>query len=594
MSTTIGDVNINLRLSLAQFSKDVKQGTEDARNATQGMASSMRENTQQAKAAMALLGEEIGVTIPRHLRTFISELPGVSTAMSAAFNSVAVLALIELIVKVAEKVQQWREQAQKAAEAWQAADADIIQSTRKLDEQLLQLQARLDELAGDHVGALHRELQLIDLQTFDHLSEQIKKLVKDTDAAFAALDVSGFEKFFGGENAPMQKAKADFDALAERVKTLTQEQATAEIASTRQKVEAWRDLGKAQGENGEIARVQADEIQAATTRELSALSSLATQYTLVEKIGADEKLVKQRETEKRATEELDRATQKLNDTLDKMAASIQAAGPLDITKSAAVQRLEAYGHMLNQGRALTDGINPQMPAYGGTAEAMKMAKIQEDQNAALDEARKIYTQTRTPMEQYREELAMLSELLKQNKIDQDTYNRAVEQAADKLNGTKKMFDDLGNSIGRTINQAILMQTSWTNALKAILIQLAEVIIKMELLQWLDDQGGGGGWMSSFISGLAGGKASGGSVAGGSSYLVGEAGPEIFTPGSSGYITPNGAISGAGVVVNQYVDARGATDPAATELAVRRALTETHKQAVQDAVRYVSEQNRRRR
>ncbi|CAB4167458.1 hypothetical protein UFOVP1663_23, partial [uncultured Caudovirales phage] len=38
--------------------------------------------------------------------------------------------------------------------------------------------------------------------------------------------------------------------------------------------------------------------------------------------------------------------------------------------------------------------------------------------------------------------------------------------------------------------------------------------------------------------------------GGSSYLVGERGPELFTPSSSGNITPNGAMGGgANITVN---------------------------------------------
>jgi hypothetical protein len=40
-----------------------------------------------------------------------------------------------------------------------------------------------------------------------------------------------------------------------------------------------------------------------------------------------------------------------------------------------------------------------------------------------------------------------------------------------------------------------------------------------------------------------GRALGGPVMGGSSYLVGERGPELFTPSSSGNITPNGAMGG---------------------------------------------------
>ena len=51
------------------------------------------------------------------------------------------------------------------------------------------------------------------------------------------------------------------------------------------------------------------------------------------------------------------------------------------------------------------------------------------------------------------------------------------------------------------------------------------------------------------------KAAGGPVAGGKSYLVGERGPEMFTPGISGGITPNHALGGTtNVVVN--VDASG--------------------------------------
>ena len=48
----------------------------------------------------------------------------------------------------------------------------------------------------------------------------------------------------------------------------------------------------------------------------------------------------------------------------------------------------------------------------------------------------------------------------------------------------------------------------------------------------------------------GGRAMGGPVAGGSSYLVGERGPELFTPGTSGNITPNHAMGGgASITVN---------------------------------------------
>ena len=55
----------------------------------------------------------------------------------------------------------------------------------------------------------------------------------------------------------------------------------------------------------------------------------------------------------------------------------------------------------------------------------------------------------------------------------------------------------------------------------------------------------------------GAMAEGGPVKGGSSYLVGERGPEMFTPGVSGMVTPNHALGGStNVIVN--VDASGSS------------------------------------
>ncbi|QDP66369.1 MAG: hypothetical protein Unbinned1819contig1001_15 [Prokaryotic dsDNA virus sp.] len=53
-----------------------------------------------------------------------------------------------------------------------------------------------------------------------------------------------------------------------------------------------------------------------------------------------------------------------------------------------------------------------------------------------------------------------------------------------------------------------------------------------------------------------GRAKGGSVMGGKSYLVGEKGPELFTPGRSGSIAPSGSFNGSNMTIN--VDASGSS------------------------------------
>ncbi len=60
-----------------------------------------------------------------------------------------------------------------------------------------------------------------------------------------------------------------------------------------------------------------------------------------------------------------------------------------------------------------------------------------------------------------------------------------------------------------------------------------------------------------LAGISGRRAMGGPVMGGGTYLVGEKGPELFTPGTSGNITPNGAFGGGGNTIT--VNVQGA-DP----------------------------------
>lgn len=50
---------------------------------------------------------------------------------------------------------------------------------------------------------------------------------------------------------------------------------------------------------------------------------------------------------------------------------------------------------------------------------------------------------------------------------------------------------------------------------------------------------------------------------GTSYMVGEKGPELFTPGTSGMISPHGAARGEIVI---YQDNRGADPASANRLA----------------------------
>lgn len=89
------------------------------------------------------------------------------------------------------------------------------------------------------------------------------------------------------------------------------------------------------------------------------------------------------------------------------------------------------------------------------------------------------------------------------------------------------------------------------------------------------EGGLGGFIGTALGGLFGGaRAAGGPVSMGKTYLVGEKGPELFTPSTNGKIHKNGSFenqSGGGTIIN--VDARGASDPEAVRKQVRQGIIE---------------------
>ena len=70
-------------------------------------------------------------------------------------------------------------------------------------------------------------------------------------------------------------------------------------------------------------------------------------------------------------------------------------------------------------------------------------------------------------------------------------------------------------------------------------------------------------ISNVVSGLfGGGKAAGGPVTAGTSYIVGERGPEMFVPQTNGTIIPNNRLGG-GIVNNYNINVSGAIDAEST-------------------------------
>jgi len=149
----------------------------------------------------------------------------------------------------------------------------------------------------------------------------------------------------------------------------------------------------------------------------------------------------------------------------------------------------------------------------------------------------------------------------------DLGNMTIEQIVKQRNETKKLaenallvdeaFKQLSTTIGNDIKNGIAGLIKGTSTLGDLLNNVADRFLDLALNQALfGDILGAGGTKGGGLLGLLG-FANGGRPPVGRPSIVGEKGPELFVPRSSGTIVPNNKLGGGGstsVVVN--VDASG--------------------------------------
>ena|GEM_PF-2993567 len=133
-------------------------------------------------------------------------------------------------------------------------------------------------------------------------------------------------------------------------------------------------------------------------------------------------------------------------------------------------------------------------------------------------------------------------------------NNQAKQLIENARLIESSFESLKQNITTDLSDGIkgLIRGTQTlsETLSNVLNKLADAALNMALF------GNVGGGLSPGL-GLFGKifKAEGGPVKGGGSYIVGEKGPEVFTPGVSGMVSPNSSLGGStNVIVN--VDASG--------------------------------------
>lgn len=179
-----------------------------------------------------------------------------------------------------------------------------------------------------------------------------------------------------------------------------------------------------------------------------------------------------------------------------------------------------------------------------------------------------------PLRQYNIEVNKLAEMFEMGRLTADEFSAATANAQKEMLGFtesgKDQFEELKNAIDGFSRNAATAMTDFIFGVKgdfgdmvdSMLKDLARLALQRSLFDPLvsglsntfsSDSGGFGGFLNGLFSG---GRAQGGDVKAGRSYLVGEYGPEIVTMGGNGTVTPN---VGGNVSVSVNVNSDGTSD-----------------------------------
>lgn len=245
------------------------------------------------------------------------------------------------------------------------------------------------------------------------------------------------------------------------------------------------------------------------------------------------------------------------------------------------------------------------------ASATEMNRLEEETRAVIagiaelgaesnrtfsDRAAEIKEQFADPLDVLQAKLLEINQLFAGGLISRDVSDRAVKAYTDDFisgldavedkskqvkTSTEEMFESLklaANGFARDLTDVFFDSTQ---SIGEMFEELAKTIAKALFTQTVSEPliqsilGSIGGSL------FGGARAGGGPVSGGKSYLVGERGPEMFVPKSSGTIVPNGA-GGSPINVNMTITSVDPQTAAQTIAAQERLITGMVRRSMQRA------------
>lgn len=263
-------------------------------------------------------------------------------------------------------------------------------------------------------------------------------------------------------------------------------------------------------------------------------------------------------------EEVSKKLRDINDEILKMTKGENELAVAQFSRMEGVTKpqIKQYEDLLRQKTQLAEQDRELDKA---TREADEIAKKAfQEKVDRFTKGKKITEEMRTPMEIYNETIRELNVLVNEGAIEWETYERASARAfedfekntdpvKDQLAELKYAAEGWGRDFTDIMTSAAMgAKVSFADMASSILRDLVRIQIQKAITDPLVKAGTS--YLDTWLGTgkVAGARAMGGPVTGGQSYLVGENGPEIFVPNSSGQID-NDPSGGGGVTVHQTIN-----------------------------------------
>lgn len=197
---------------MADAAKTARGSFNDIKEGARACGAETGYSMTEARHGVMLLGEEFGVHIPRALTSFLAGLGPIGGAMEAAFPFLAIAVGATLLLEHLGKLHEAGEKLTASQVTFGTTCANVLNG---LDDKLLEVGIRADDLNGNHFAALEKQLKLINNQSMKELVKSFEEVARAADLSFGPLITSWYQFGSGAAGAKhsLEQFKIEYDAL---------------------------------------------------------------------------------------------------------------------------------------------------------------------------------------------------------------------------------------------------------------------------------------------------------------------------------------------------------------------------------------------